>query len=44
MVQVRAVAFLLFDADVLTADEAGWLAGFVADDAPMVATPPNGES
>jgi hypothetical protein len=39
-VQIRAVAFLLFEADALTADEAGWLSGFVADDAPMVATPP----
>jgi hypothetical protein len=39
-VQVRAVAFLLYDAGVLTADEAAWLSGFVADDAPMVATPP----
>ena len=39
-VQVRAVAFLLFDAGVLTADEAGWLSGFVAHDAPMVVTPP----
>jgi hypothetical protein len=39
-VQVRAVAFLLFQAGVLTADEAGWLSGFVADDAPMVVTPP----
>jgi hypothetical protein len=39
-VQVRAVAFLLFGAGVLTADEAGWLSGFVADDAPMVVTPP----
>ena len=39
-VQVRAVAFLLFDAGVLTADEAGWLSGFVARDAPMVATTP----
>ena len=39
-VQVRAVAFLLFEAGVLTADEAGWLSGFVADDAPMVVTPP----
>jgi hypothetical protein len=29
-VQVRAVAFLLFEVDVLTADEAGWIAGFVA--------------
>jgi hypothetical protein len=38
--QVRAVAFLLFEAGVLTADEAGWLSGFVADDAPMVVTPP----
>jgi hypothetical protein len=37
---VRAVAFLLFQAGVLTADEAGWLSGFVADDAPMTATPP----
>jgi hypothetical protein len=27
-------------APVLTADEAGWLCGFVADDAPMTATPP----
>jgi hypothetical protein len=39
-VQVRAVAFLLYDAGVLTADETAWLSGFVADDAPMVATPP----
>jgi hypothetical protein len=39
-VQVRAVAFLLYDAGVLAADEAAWLSGFVADDAPMVATPP----
>ena len=43
-VQARAVAFLLFEADGLTADEAGWLAGFVASDAPMVATPPNESS
>jgi len=41
-VQVRAVAFLLFEVDVLTADEAGWIAGFVASDAPMVRRPPNG--
>jgi hypothetical protein len=41
-VQVRAVAFLLFDAGVLTADEAGWLAGFVALDAPMVTSRPDG--
>jgi hypothetical protein len=39
-VQVRAVAFLLFESDVLTADEAAWLAGFVAADAPMAVTPP----
>lgn len=39
-VQVRAVAFLLFEAGILSADEAGWLAGFVASDAPMVVTPP----
>jgi hypothetical protein len=39
-VQVRAVAFLLFEAGVLTADEAAWLSGFVAHDAPMVVTPP----
>jgi len=39
-VQVRAVAFLLYDAGVLTAKEAAWLSGLVADDAPMVATPP----
>jgi hypothetical protein len=37
--QVRAVAFLLFGADAISADEAAWLAGFVAPDAPMVATP-----
>jgi hypothetical protein len=39
-VQVRGVAFLLFEAGALTADEAGWLSGFVADDAPMVVTSP----
>jgi hypothetical protein len=39
-VQVRAVAFLLFEAGALTADEAAWLTGFVANDAPMVHTPP----
>jgi hypothetical protein len=39
-VQVRGVAFLLFEVAALTADEAGWLSGFVADDAPMVVTPP----
>lgn len=39
-VQVRGVAFLLFGAGALTADEAGWLSGFVADDAPMVVTSP----
>ncbi|HEX8805154.1 MAG TPA: hypothetical protein VF743_13200 [Acidimicrobiales bacterium] len=41
-VEVRAVAFLLFDAGALTADEAGWLAGFVAGDAPMEARSPLG--
>jgi hypothetical protein len=39
-VQIRGVAFLLFEAEALTADEAAWLSGYVADDAPMVATPP----
>ena len=39
-VQVRAVAFLLFGAGVLTAEEAAWLSGFVASDAPMVHTSP----
>lgn len=39
-VQVRAVAFLLFEAGALSADEAGWLAGFCAYDAPMRSTPP----
>ncbi len=39
VVQVRAVAFLLFAAGALTTDEAGRLAGFVADDAPMEAAP-----
>ena len=39
-VQVRAVTFLLFEAGVLTADEAGWLSGFVAHHAPMFVTPP----
>jgi hypothetical protein len=39
-VQVRAVAFLLFEAGALTADEAGWLSGFVAEDALMEATLP----
>ena len=43
-VQLRAVAFLLFEVDALTADEAGWLAGFATSDAPMVASPPNGSS
>jgi hypothetical protein len=38
--QVGAVAFLLFEAGVLIADEAGWLSGLVADDVPTVVTPP----
>jgi hypothetical protein len=38
-VQLRTVAFLLFGVDAISADEAAWLAGFVAPDAPMVATP-----
>jgi hypothetical protein len=41
-VQVRAVAFLLFETGVLSVDEAAWLAGFVGTEAPMVATPPTG--
>jgi hypothetical protein len=38
--QVRAVAFLLFEAGGLTSDEAGWLAGYASHDAPMHARPP----
>jgi len=37
--QVRAVACMLFGVEAISADEAAWLAGFVAPDAPMVATP-----
>ena len=39
-VQVRSVAYLLYEAGALTTHEAGWLSGFVAEDAPMVDTPP----
>ena len=39
-IEVRAVAFLLFEAHVLLRSEAAWLAGFVAPDAPMKADPP----
>lgn len=33
--EVRAVAFLLFEFDHLTEDEAAWLSGFEGDGAPM---------
>jgi hypothetical protein len=33
--EVKGVAFLLFEAGALTAEETSWLAGYVAEDAPM---------
>ncbi|MEQ1788206.1 MAG: hypothetical protein ABL966_14225 [Acidimicrobiales bacterium] len=33
--EVKGVAFLLFDVGALTQEEASWLAGYVAEDAPM---------
>jgi len=39
--ELRDIAFLLFEADALTLDETSWLAGYVADDAPMTPVPPH---
>jgi hypothetical protein len=38
--EVRAVAYLIFESGGLTSMEAGWLAGYAAPDAPMVSQPP----
>lgn len=40
--QLQAVAFLLYENGAITEDEAAWLAGYVAHDAPMRATSPLG--
>jgi hypothetical protein len=33
--EVKGVAFLLFEAGTLTEQETSWLAGYLAEDAPM---------
>jgi hypothetical protein len=40
--ELRALAFLLWEAGAVTLEEAAWLAGYVADDAPMTPISPEG--
>jgi hypothetical protein len=40
--EVKAVAFLMFEAGALSVDETSWLAGYVAEDAPMERVSPLG--
>ena len=40
--EVRGVAFLLFEAGALTVEETSWLAGYLAEDAPMEPVSPLG--